>query len=147
MTDGVGLCFGSWMYSRVHFYFKLVCESMGVGTALSVQRQATGWSARVQFPAVQYFSFHRSVQTGSGADPASCPMGTVGSFPGVKRQGREAVHSPPSSAEVKNGGAVPPLPRMPSWYSAKLNKHGDNFTFIMWIYTSILPYVFMVLIN
>jgi hypothetical protein len=30
--------------------------------------------------------------------------------PGVKRQGREADHSPPSSAGVKNGGAVPPLP-------------------------------------
>jgi hypothetical protein len=30
--------------------------------------------------------------------------------PGVKRPGREADHSPPSSAEVKNGGAVNPLP-------------------------------------
>jgi hypothetical protein len=29
--------------------------------------------------------------------------------PGVERQRREADHSPPSSAEVKNGGSVPPL--------------------------------------
>jgi hypothetical protein len=29
-------------------------------------------------------------------------MGTKGSFPGGKRPGREADHSPPSSAEVKN---------------------------------------------
>jgi hypothetical protein len=28
-------------------------------------------------------------------------MGTGGSSPGVKRQGREADHSPPASAEVK----------------------------------------------
>jgi hypothetical protein len=28
-------------------------------------------------------------------------MGTRGYFPGVKRLGREADHSPPSSAEVK----------------------------------------------
>jgi hypothetical protein len=28
-------------------------------------------------------------------------MGTGGSFPGVKRQGREADHSPPTSADVK----------------------------------------------
>jgi hypothetical protein len=43
------------------------------------------------------------VQTGSGAHPASYPMGTGGSFPGGKgRPGREADHSPPSSAEVKN---------------------------------------------
>jgi hypothetical protein len=42
------------------------------------------------------------VQTGPVAHPASCTMGT-GSFPGVKRQGRGAGHSPPSSAEVTKG--------------------------------------------
>jgi hypothetical protein len=30
--------------------------------------------------------------------------------PGVKRMGREGDRSPPSSAEVKNGGAIPLLP-------------------------------------
>jgi hypothetical protein len=30
--------------------------------------------------------------------------------PGVKRQGREADHSPPSNVEVNNGGPIPPLP-------------------------------------
>jgi hypothetical protein len=29
--------------------------------------------------------------------------------PGVKQQGRKADHSPPSSAEVKNGRATPPF--------------------------------------
>jgi hypothetical protein len=29
---------------------------------------------------------------------------------GLKREGRETDSSPPSSAEVKNGGAIPPLP-------------------------------------
>jgi hypothetical protein len=38
--------------------------------------------------------------------------------PGVKLQGREADHSPPSSAEVKNGGAIPSLPHMSAWHSA-----------------------------
>jgi hypothetical protein len=33
---------------------------------------------------------------------APYPVGTRGSFPGVKRPSREVVHSPPSSAEVKN---------------------------------------------
>jgi len=32
---------------------------------------------------------------------ASCPMGTRSSFYRVKRPGREAEHSPPSSAKVK----------------------------------------------
>jgi hypothetical protein len=44
-----------------------------------------------------------SVQTGSGAYPASYPMGTGGPLPGGKvRPGRDADHSPTSSAEVKN---------------------------------------------
>jgi hypothetical protein len=49
------------------------------------------------------FSSNLCVQTGSGAHPASCTMGTGGLFPGGKaRPGRNADHSPPSSAEVVN---------------------------------------------
>jgi hypothetical protein len=49
------------------------------------------------------FSSSLCVQTSSGTHPASCPMGTVGPFPGGKvRPGRDADHSPPSSAEVVN---------------------------------------------
>jgi hypothetical protein len=33
-------------------------------------------------------------------------------FPVVKRPEREADHSPPSSAEIKNGGATPTLSRV-----------------------------------
>jgi hypothetical protein len=41
--------------------------------------------------------------SGSGAHPASNPMGTGGSFLGGKaRPGRGADHSPQSSVEVKN---------------------------------------------
>jgi hypothetical protein len=58
--------------------------------------------SRVRFPTgAGNFSLHHRVQNGSGAHPASCPMGTRGSFPGVKRPEREADHSLPSSAEVK----------------------------------------------
>jgi hypothetical protein len=38
--------------------------------------------------------------------------------PRVKRQGCEADHSPHSSAEVKKGGSIQPLPHTPSWLSA-----------------------------
>jgi hypothetical protein len=49
------------------------------------------------------FSSSLSVQTGSEAHPASCPMGTGGPSPGGKaRPGSDADHSPPSSAEVVN---------------------------------------------
>jgi len=50
---------------------------------------------------VLWFDHHR-VQTGPGAYPASYPMGTGGSFLGVKRPEHEADHSPPSSAEIKS---------------------------------------------
>jgi hypothetical protein len=57
----------------------------------------------VRSPTVADFSSSPCVQTGSGAHPASYPMGTGGSFPGGKaRLGHDADHSPPSSAEVKN---------------------------------------------
>jgi hypothetical protein len=55
------------------------------------------------------------VQTGSRVHSTSYPMGTGVSFPGVKRQEREADHSHPTSAEVKK----------------------------MWIYTCTPLYVFM----
>jgi hypothetical protein len=50
-----------------------------------------------------FFSSSLCVQTGAGAHPASCTMGTGGPLPGGKaRPGRDADHSSPSSAEVKN---------------------------------------------
>jgi hypothetical protein len=52
--------------------------------------------------------------TSAGVYPTSYKMDTGSSFPGVKRQGREADHSPLNSAEVKK----------------------------MWIYTSTPLYVF-----
>jgi hypothetical protein len=78
----------------------------------------------VHIPAPSFFMIQLSItflllhviQTGSGVQPTSYKMGTGGSFPGVKRQGREADHSPPTSAEVKK----------------------------MWIYISTPPYVFIV---
>jgi hypothetical protein len=48
------------------------------------------------------FSSNLCVQTGSGVHRASCTMDTRGPFPGGKaRPGRDADHSPPSSAEVE----------------------------------------------
>jgi hypothetical protein len=49
------------------------------------------------------FSSSLFVQTDSGTHPASCTMGTGGPFSVSKaRHGRDADHSPPSSAEVVN---------------------------------------------
>jgi hypothetical protein len=71
-----------------------------------------------------------SVQTSSLPiqPPVQRIMGTLSS--GVKWPAHEVDHSSPSSAEVKNDGAIPLLPCMSSWHGAQLIKHKDSFTFI-----------------
>jgi hypothetical protein len=75
---------------------------------------STGWTARVRFLTVQDFYFLHRIQTGSGAHPASYPKLQGGSVLGVNRPRSEANHLPPSSAEVKNSGAIPPHPHTSS---------------------------------
>jgi hypothetical protein len=79
----------------------------------SVELWDTGWTARVRSPTVQYFSLLRIIQT---QPPIQCVPEAP--FPGLKRQGREADHSPLTIAEVKNGGATPPLSHTFSRHSA-----------------------------
>jgi hypothetical protein len=63
---------------------------------------------------------------------------------GVKRPGREAYHSPPSSAGGQRmSGAIPPFPNTPSWRGAQL-RHRDNFTLPLPISVATLPGVLMI---
>jgi hypothetical protein len=56
-------------------------------------------------------------------------MGTWGSFPGGKDPpGREADHSPPPSAEVKNAWSHTSTPQY-AFMACCLVKHRGNFTF------------------
>jgi hypothetical protein len=50
---------------------------------------------------------------------------------GVERSGREADHSPPSSAEVKNAWISASTPQY-AFMAWCLVKHRDNFTFIFY---------------
>jgi hypothetical protein len=75
-----------------------------------LSRYSDGLGDPGSIPGRAKFSLPRSVQTGSGA----LSMDTRAISLGEKMSGREADHSPPSSAEVKNGGAIPPLPHTPS---------------------------------
>jgi hypothetical protein len=79
--------------------FLLVFIFYNSQVAQSVQCLTMGWTAIVRSPTeAEDFSPNLC----SGAHPATCTMGTGGSFPGCKaRPGRDADHSPPSSAEVK----------------------------------------------
>jgi hypothetical protein len=71
----------------------------GAGVAQAVLCLTTDRTTGVRSPTeAEDFSSSLCVQTGSGSHPATCPMGTGGKA----RPGRDADHSPPSSAEVKN---------------------------------------------
>jgi hypothetical protein len=84
-----------------------IFKAEGVGSRDSAVGIATGYGldgrgVGVRVPVGARFSPLHVVQTGPGASPASYPMGSGSSFPGVKRPGREADDSPPTNAEVNN---------------------------------------------
>jgi hypothetical protein len=92
--------------SDVFLYINFLKRFYG-RVAQSVWCLATGWmTGRSRFDLRQRrkdFSSSLCIQTGSGAHPSSCTMGTGGPFPEAKaRLGRDADHSLPSSAEVEN---------------------------------------------
>jgi hypothetical protein len=66
--------------------------------------------AGVQFlTGARGFSVFHIVQTAVGPTQPTIQWVPGGISTAVKRLGREADQSPPSSAELKNGGAIPPL--------------------------------------
>jgi hypothetical protein len=71
---------------NMRHYMRLKSRDSSVGIALSYGLDDRG--SRFRFPAgAGNFSLHHRVHTGSGAHPASYPMGTRGSFPGIKAPG------------------------------------------------------------
>jgi hypothetical protein len=67
-------------------FFLNKSRDSSVGIALGYGMDDRG--SRVRFPAGAWnFSLHHRVQSGSGAHPASSPMGTTGSFPEGKAAG------------------------------------------------------------
>jgi hypothetical protein len=84
-------------FSKIHYVVKE-----------PVYRRATGCTAWVRFPAASRLAL---------SVPSLPSKGYRGALSlGVKRLGCETAHSPPFTAEVKNGGAIPPLHRTCSWH-------------------------------
>jgi hypothetical protein len=95
---------GILLVSFVVYFTILSVSRLGAGISQSVKRLAAGWTSEgseLESRKVKEFSLFNVVQTGPGDHPASYPMCTGDSLPGVKMPGREAAHSPPTSAEVK----------------------------------------------
>jgi hypothetical protein len=81
-----------------HWVISLKSRDSSVGIALGYGLDDLG--SRARFPVgAGNLSLHHRVQNGSGAHPVQWAPGALSL--GVKRSGREADHSLPSSAEVK----------------------------------------------
>jgi hypothetical protein len=66
----------------------LVYKSRDSSIGIATGYELDDWGSAVRFSArTGNFSLHHRVQTGSGAHPASYPMGTRGSFLGGKAAG------------------------------------------------------------
>jgi hypothetical protein len=80
---------------------------------------ATGWAARGSIPgSARFFSYLQRPDRFWGQPSLLSNGYRRALFLRIRQPCREADHSPPSSAEVKHGGAIPPLPHTPSWRSA-----------------------------
>jgi hypothetical protein len=105
------------MQSKAFRYIEICWTREGAGIAKSVERRAGRPGFR--FPARErkflFFTVFRPV-LGPTQPPIQWVPGALS--PGAKRPGREPDHSPPTSAEINNGGAIPPLPHTVSWRAA-----------------------------
>jgi hypothetical protein len=101
------------------FYFHIgFCTVRSRDSAVSI---ATGYGLddRGSIPSKgKIFLFSTASRPALGPTQPSIQYVLGALSPGVKQPGREADHSPPSIAGLKNGGAIPPLLRMSSWHSA-----------------------------
>jgi hypothetical protein len=73
---------------------------------------ATGWTGSIPRRGKNFFF---STASRPALRPTQPPIQWV---PGAVSLGGEGGHSPPCSAEVKNGGAVPSFSRTSSWRDA-----------------------------
>jgi len=94
--------------ATLSFYFMVYLRS-----SRRIGGPVTRWTTGFRFSAGPgvFPPCHR-VQTGSGAHPASYPVGTYVLSVEVKRPGHEADHSTPCMPRLRMGVAIPPFPNM-----------------------------------
>jgi hypothetical protein len=98
--------------------------SVGIATRLRAGRQEWGFDSQ-QGHEMFLFSIPSRLALRSNQPPIQWVLGTLS--PGVKRPGREADHSPPSSAEV-NGGVILPHPSL--WHDAQVRLYLLSKTYV-----------------
>jgi hypothetical protein len=88
---------------------------------------STGWiTEESQLDCTQARIFLLSIVSRPALGPIHVPTQWV---PELTQPGPETGHTLPSSFELKNGGAIPPLLDPSLWLGAYLIKHRSNFNF------------------
>jgi hypothetical protein len=129
VTETITQCAARIQYSKFGFYLTERFEE-------SVEQRATGWTARVWFPAGARF---QSVHTSSGAHQASYPGLTESLYQGVKLLRHEPGHSPPSSVEVENCGVIHQSSirlhgELLKWLNTETALHMPFYQWDLWLY-------------
>jgi len=122
---GTGVPTGSKQQHRLNKQFLVSLSESRVGYGLDDGGSTVRFLAEAM---KRYFSLHHRFQTGSEVHPDSFPVGTEGSFPGIKRPARQPDHSPSSNVAVKNEWSYTSTPQY-VFIARCLVKHKDNFTF------------------
>jgi hypothetical protein len=104
----------NWTFLKIYLHVMRPSSCWLVGIAMKLQIGRPGFDSRQGWD----FSLLQIVQIGSGDHRAPSTMHTGSSIQGVKRQGREADNSPASTAEIKNGGAIPLFLNASPWCSS-----------------------------
>jgi hypothetical protein len=98
-------------------------------------RRATGWTAGIRFPAgARFFPSQRLNRL--WVPPRLLFYG----YRGVNLQGREPGYSLISSVEVKNGGALLPLPHKSSWQCLINSAQAQHYLYhllVMWRHSAV----------
>jgi hypothetical protein len=99
-------------FSSSLYHFRSQDSSVSIATGYGLDGQGSIWQKQEIF----LYSTASRLALGLTQPPIQWVPGAFSL--GVKQLGHEADHSPPSIAEVKNGGPIPPLPNMSSWHGA-----------------------------
>jgi hypothetical protein len=118
----------TYIHTYIHLYHLMnhvtvIVKSREISVGIALGYGLDDRGSRVRFLAgARNFSLHYRVQNGSGAHAATYQWVQGALFLGIKWQGREADHSSPSSAEVKECVEVYLQSPVPSWRCAQLKE-------------------------
>jgi hypothetical protein len=130
--------------------FSDFCSLLRAVMAQSVYRWTTDWTIGVLGFDFRWglgiFLFITASRTALGPTqpPIQWVPGTLSL--GIKRPGREADHSPPSSAEVKNAWSCTSTPQY-AFMPWCLVKYRDNFTFYLILYCTRRNFIYTPLLK